>query len=295
MGERGLCVGTYNVWLMPPLVTFFAHRIGIEVSPRKMTRAKKIAKALPEGLDVIVLCEAFCEKATDALCESLKTQHGLVHRTHILGSKSNIFSSGGKFITGGIAIACRYPLEIIEEHFFGSTCARDDSLADKGVMYIKFKKPDGLLVNIFATHTQAWDEPKCRAARKAQIEKLAQIIEQKNIPRDEIVLVVGDLNVPRDVDEYEFLLKQLNCENPNKTDIENPSFNHIDNYLASGGPSSGGASTTLDYILISKEHVQPKVSQVEVCRLKANEPFEHNGKSLVDLSDHYPVFGRFTF
>ena len=292
--KRTLHIGTYNVWLMHPLVTFFAHRVGIDISPRKMTRAKLIPEVLPENLDVLVLCEAFCARATDELCRLLKERHGLVYRTHILGSRSNICASG-KLLSGGVVIVSKFPLDIIEEQAFGSICARDDSLADKGFLYVKFQTDDGLAVNIFATHTQAWDEPKCKIARCGQIGKLREFIVEKDIPENEVVLIVGDLNVPREDKEYEDMLALLNSFNPNQTDLENPSFNHISNVLASKGPSSGGTSTTVDYILVSKEHVQPTEFFAEVLPLKANKSYDYKGRTLDDLSDHYPVFGKFVF
>ena len=230
--QNELHVGTYNVWLMPSIVTFFAHRVGIDISPSKITRAQKIAEVIPAKLDVLVLCEAFCTRSTDLLCKLLQDRHGLAHRTEPLGEKATRGWCKRKLLSGGVVIACRYPLEIVEEYRYGSICARDDALADKGFVYVRFRTSSGLIVHMFATHTQAWDEVKCVDARADQLRMLRKIISEKNISSDEALLVVGDINVSRCSQEYDWMLQELDCNNPNKNDLSNPSFNHVTNKLA---------------------------------------------------------------
>jgi len=286
-----LNVCTYNVWFMPPLITLFAHRFGVNLSPRKQTRAALIAESVPENLDIVVLCEAFCQKATNTLCKSLEARHGLKYRTQVLGRKGL-----GKLLSGGVVVVSKRPIIETDELVFGQVYARDDGLANKGVLYAKIAMDNDSgstgsrrHAHVFATHTQAWDTPNCKAARAKQMEMVRDFIKSKAIPQDELVLVVGDLNVPRETEEYEVMLTILDATNPNLTDLTNPSFNHITNYLASGGPSSGGSSTTLDYILVSKGHLQPLEATAETISLKAKSKYPLKGKEVDDLSDHYPV------
>lgn len=286
-------IATYNVWFLPPLVTFFANHVGIDVSPHKTTRALAIAAALPVELDVLVLCEAFCTTSTNILYG--KVCERFPYRSRTLGDRrASRCCLTGKFVSGGVVVFSKHPIVEEEELSFGMVASRDDALADKGVIRVKISIANGKPVHLFATHTQAWNEPACEATRRRQIEIIKAFIDGSIVPKDEHVFVLGDLNVPRNREEsYQHMLKTLQCENPNDTDHEVFSFNHLENALAAQGPSSEGTSNTLDYILISQAHAKPTSAQVSVLALKAKEPFAHKGKMLEDLSDHYPVVGVF--
>jgi len=278
---------------MPPLVTGPAGLVGIEVSPQKAARASRISEALPD-VDIVVLCEAFCKKSVAVLCERLKAEKGLTYRTPTLLSTAS-FCASGKFISGGVVIVSRYPFEIIEELPYGSVYARDDGLANKGVLFVKVKVEEQS-VNIFASHTQAWDDERSKSARWRQLEIMKRFIDEKKIAKTDIVLVAGDLNVPKETDDYARMVQlfdsiDLNSEAPNS----NPSFDHVSNFLASKGPSSGGYSTTLDYILVCNEYRKPERASAKVLALKARSSYMHKGKELWDLSDHYPLVAEIDF
>lgn len=273
---------------MPPLVTCFSGLAGVRISPAKRTRARQIPRCLPPDLDLLVLCEAFCESSVSLLADGLKGI-GLEYRTGILGSSSKC---SGKLISGGVCLISRYPLIDVQELLFGPVCVRDDGLANKGVLYACFQKHQET-IHVFASHTQAWDEPKCVDARKQQLCLLSDFIKRKAIPASETVLVMGDLNVPfSNQVEYQHMLETLHCADPCEHSAENPSFNHISNILASSGPSSGGSSAMLDYILISKSHKQPVSATASTHPLKTEELYQYKGQQYQDLSDHYPVIGK---
>ena len=290
-----LRVVAYNVWLMPPLVTWFANNIGgVDISPHKHTRAARIARELPvDDVDVVVLCEAFCDASVSILCEGL-ARRGLGYRTKTLGSAWTRLATG-KFLSGGVVVLSRFPLEDVDEVWFGSTFARDDGFANKGCIRATVRK-DGQAVHVFATHTQAWNEPNCIEARNAQLGIVRSFISDsatKGLVRpDDVVLVAGDLNVDRYAEEgahYRRMLEILACDDPHLTDASEFSFNHLDNALAAEGPSSGGKCELLDYVLVSSQHRKPKIASGKVIKLTTSEPYDHRGKRLVDLSDHYPV------
>merc|ERR1711920_100088 len=111
-------------------------------------------------------------------------------------------------------------------------------------------------------------------------------IDSKNIPEDEIVIMGGDMNVDlkceekASQDEYKSMLKILNAKDTALApDADGHtleySFDAENNVFASGGPSSGGFSERLDYVLSSSSHLQPNESYAKIIPLKHNE---HLGK-----------------
>jgi endonuclease/exonuclease/phosphatase family metal-dependent hydrolase len=284
---------SYNVWLMPPIVSCPAKTFAcLDISPRKKTRARAIALSLPvDDVDIIILCEAFCTEAVDILCEGLENR-GFLYRTKTLGDEWWKFCHG-KLISGGVVIVSRYPLLNVQELWFGRICARDDGLANKGCMRASIRLPGNQVVHVFATHTQAWNEPSCIETRRLQLTEIYKFVQQSSsiISPHDVVIYAGDMNVDRALDDgihYQDMLSRLNCIDYSPTEYL-PSFNHIKNVLASSGPSSGGTSELLDYILFSKEHRLPAQASTKVLELTTNTPYTYNNNELIDLSDHYPV------
>jgi endonuclease/exonuclease/phosphatase family metal-dependent hydrolase len=254
----------------------------------KMERAKEIAENLPENIDILVLCEAFAGTATNDLINRLKSK-GLKYQTPLLRSSSFL-----KLSDGGVVVLSRFPVEKTQMCFYGSACAESDRFADKGIVHITFRAGDSSQrAHLFATHTQAWDA--CEDVRRKQLEILKAFIDNERIPEQEIVFVVGDLNVPRNVpSSYEFLLQTLNCTNLNSTDLTNPSYSPKTNALARISAEGDPKEVNYDYILLLNNHLTPKGTDIQVQQLKAQVPYEIKGKGLFsDLSDHYPLFGRF--
>jgi len=288
---KPLCVMTYNVWLMPPLITGPANEVlGLDLSPCKRERARAVAEALPEGVDVLVLCEAFCDASVALLCGELARRHGLVHRTRTLGSRWTR-ACFGKLLSGGVVVVSRHPLRNVEEVWFGLACARDDGFANKGCVRVTVEPYPGTAVHVFATHTQAWKSAWCLWARRKQLGIVRRFVGRSPIASGDVVLVVGDLNVDKFRQggaEYRDMLKALACDDCNPHD--DVSFDHVANALSAGGLSSGGKSELLDYVLVSSAHRRPAAAAARVVRLVASKPYRHPKRGdLVDLSDHYPV------
>ncbi|KAJ0401328.1 hypothetical protein P43SY_007897 [Pythium insidiosum] len=293
-----LRVLVYNVWLMPRILNSLSDKL----SPATDQRAQAIPRCLaPLDADVVVFCEAFCANARALLVDGMKRQ-GFIYETKVVGEKASVANK--KAIDGGCFAMSRYPIDGFDERTFGAVAVGDDRMADKGVIYFQARLP-GHVVHVFAAHLQAWETPSAVAARQRQLEIVRAFIDDKNISADDAVVIVGDLNVDKcsAQAEYDAMLQRLDASDPAcRAGSPEYSFDPTTNALAVDGPSSGGRTERLDYVLSSNRHRAPTASWSEIVPLKATAAWQRPAKKgdssaeqLVDLSDHYPVVCELTY
>lgn len=317
----------YNIWMMPEFLTSCAPR-SWNLSPKKRTRALAIADNIAQqnaysnstnsSLDVIVFCEAFCQKAADLLSNELKGL-GYFYST----APAHLWR---RFLSSGVRVYSKYPI-IAKKTMFFKNCAGDETLASKGCTYCCVNK-NGSRVHVFATHVQAWNTSKAKKVRVKQFKQLRHFIDRQRIPDSEPVIITGDLNVNQfDTEEYELMLRELNCTNfasPNQA----PTFDYtVNDWCKLGGVSTGDQgdaaasspfsteasmdrSELLDYVLVCNKHGQPRIdtgsssstsnrtvahARIETLHLRDKHGFEHRGHKVRDLSDHFPIVGEFRF
>lgn len=308
-----LSVGTYNVWMMPRIVSAFT-----SVSPKKNTRARLIADVLPP-CDVWVFTECFDHRARAILLDKLKAA-GYFYLSPTVGHKRLKRENMRKVLNGGVVLASKYPIVTVRIKLFKEACLGADKLADKGVLYCKILK-DGLPVHIFSTHLQAWSDPLSRAMRRTQMVMIAEFMRSMGI--DEVndpVLFVGDLNVNywlnKTDQEYDEMLEIFNASDPSIVITQrNPSLSHhfqqkqkLDlklgrqfsfdprlNALAADGLSTDGSLELLDFVLYSKAHRQPSEAKSWIVPLTTSTPWNWRKQPQYNLSDHFPVVSSFTF
>jgi len=277
--------------MFPDIVTMFVP----SVSPNKLDRVPLIAQALPTDCDIVLFEEAFCKRARKVLFDVM-AKRGFIYQSPVVGQY------GIRPVDGGVVLLSKYPIVEAEIKKFGLVCARDDCLADKGMLYVKIEK-EGWNVHIIGTHAQAWNYENAINARMEQFQIMREFILNKSIPIHEPVLVAGDLNVDKynKQDQHEQMLQILKCAEASYTDESENKYSSDGekNVLASVGLSSDGSSELLDYILFSTEHLQPKSAETWVMPVQATTGWqrERNGviETVQDLSDHYPVVAQFTF
>ena len=249
----------------------------------QMIRAGLIAGYVA-NYDAIVFSEAFDDDARAVLINGLKSR--FPYRTSIVGADSGIKQDGGVFIMS------RFPIEVQAQKTFGSTCGSDDCLADKGVMYARINKY-GRRYHLFGTHTQAHTSASDISKRKAQFGIVKAFVTSRNIPVTEAVLIGGDLNVDRIKypTEYTEMLGILEAAQPGRT-----GFSYSYDSSTNGLASESGREY-LDYVLYSTKHLRPASAANEVLFLKTSRPWKEFvwESDYWDLSDHYALFGSFTF
>ncbi|KAI9909746.1 hypothetical protein PsorP6_010218 [Peronosclerospora sorghi] len=309
-----LSVGTYNVWMMPRKVSALT-----SCSPKKNTRARMIGDVLPP-CDIWVLTECFDYRARDILLKKL-SDAGYFFFSPTVGHKRVNKSNMRKLLNGGVVLASKYPILGVRVKLFEDACAGADKLADKGVLYCKILK-DGLLVHVFSTHLQAWNDPLSRSMRRIQMQMIVDFMRAMEIDQvNDVVLFVGDMNVDYWLNvsnaEYDEMLNLFEAKDPtvvctptldnsaSDSDQQKPtaafkylrkySFDPRVNALAAEGLSTDGSLELLDYVLYSRKHRQPQAASSWIQPLNTVTPWTWRGQPQYNLSDHFPVVSEFLF
>jgi endonuclease/exonuclease/phosphatase family metal-dependent hydrolase len=264
--------------------------------------ARRIASH--EHVDVLVLNEGF----SGVCVQSLRLTDLLAHYgwTHHLPP----ISTWWKPSNGGIFIASKWPIATSQSMVYVA-CRHSDCLAAKGVQYARIEKMVGgrsKFYHIFGTHMQAWGGAEAAEVRKRQALEMAEFVERQSIPSTEPVLLAGDFNVrgPRSQPFHE-LIDTLKASIPDIVGDRRGTMD-VDNTLFSRGP------WWVDYVLPSAQHQRPTDASLEALALRAERefaicveaklqpyyvgPYTHTctkTRRVRDLSDHYPVIGRFEY
>lgn len=251
-------------------------------------------------------------------------KYGWIYNTSILEGKPNIVTMNC-FTNGGLIIYSKLPLIEIKKINFNHSC-NIDKFACKGFIYIRIKKQN-LYINIINTHLQANNGPEDKKIRVLQLKQILDFSNKLN--KNEPLLLLGDFNINYKSKEYYNMIKILNTsllsKNVNsskyssdpKTNIlvgkdgEAETHKCYDKYIDNMNELCKCCHPqTLDYIMYKNNHLQPNKTEYKIIPLKTNQynipitnctniyqcltrnPFTIN---LQDISDHYPVFGKFIF
>ena len=264
----------------------------------QMQRADFIAQApYIQNNDVIIFNELFDHQSTQQLQSRLRSTYP--YQTPILGEKNDFWDDthgyihNAKISNGGVGIVSRYPIERQEQHIYTQGHGTD-ALAKKGFVYVKINK-QGRPIHIIGTHLQADNggssSTKDSDVRAHQMAEIHQFIQEKHIPKDETVLIGGDLNVQKDTQEYQGMLSKLNVSEPTYSG-HNSTWDTKTNGIA-GYNYPELSPQYLAYLLVEKDHAQP-THWYNNARLVKSPQWSVTswGKSYTyhDFSDHYPVF-----
>ncbi len=264
----------YNIYMRPTSLFKNGQSIRARLLPAQL-----------RGYDAIIFSEAFDDDTRAELLNGLRGEYP--HATSILGSDRGVEQDGG------VIIVSRWPIVAQDQRRFGDTCAGSDCQADKGVLYAKIDRA-GKPIHVFGSHTQAWPTTEGAQVRAQQFRLIKQFIDAKGIPAGEPVLIGGDLNVDRlkFPAEYAQMLQILNADCP-----PHQGYGYTWDSTTNDLAEKTGGYEYLDYILWSKAHLKPAQSLNEPRILRASEEWKEYGweYAMWDLSDHYPVHGRFNF
>ncbi len=246
-------------------------------------RAEHMAPYLDDAsFDALALCELFDPVSRERLLELLRPAYP--YRTRLVGAAQSGFLRGN----GGVMILSRWPIELDAERVFTPRSPMDEWFANKGVVYARINKC-GHRVHVFAAHAYArWRE---HYVRRRQFESVGEFVRERAIPSDEPVLIAGDMNVHRGFDEdYRHMLDALDAHHPR---IHGHGFTYDPHH---NRLASGEARLYVDYVLYSRRHRRPVECSNEVARPTCRDwrvfPWQSGYR---ELSDHYPVIGRFAF
>ena len=193
----------------------------------------------------------------------------------------------GKILTGGSFIASRWPIEA-QDAIVYDACKSDGCLAGKGMNYAKIRKGSNAY-HVFGTHTHAYTGEDDIATRFAQLTQLKALIDGKNIPYEEPVIMAGDFNVDKlnYPQEHEDFLALMNATEPEAVGVYPYSYAGPVNIYA-----DDQYNEYLDYVLYSNGHLAPYIAENGLMTPRSIASEHWNSW---DLSDHYPVEGKFEF
>lgn len=271
--DNQLKVLTYNVYSLP-----------IPLSNNNITGRLNDIPAHIKGYDVVLLQEVFSSHRVPLL-QALSAEYR--YQTYIPKRANSKFLN---LYDSGVIILSRYPIEKVAGHIY-SDCTGKDCFAEKGLVYAKIIKGKKAY-HFINTHTAAYDTDKAREVRLGQIAELKTFIKQQNIPSSDALLIGGDFNINKLkwlTTDYQKMLDVLNVTAPISTGYSTSTYDPTVNKWAKDG---GDVPEYLDFVFWSNEHRKPTqaVNDVRIFRSTSESMF-----STLDLSDHFPVKGEFSF
>ena len=309
-------VCTYNV--MTPVLEPLRFNGQMERLGRIPLALAQLHQATQGGLDVVVFQELIPGKYRRFLLSKLTELGWCFHSSPL----QNVQFLSTKMVSGGVIICSRFPILAEKQHVFTTECCGTDCLASKGVVYTQILGPQNNVVNVVATHFQAWATPEGVRIRRAQSEQCLRFIKSLNIPPTQPVIVVGDFNLDYYAQRKEVMnlekhlqVKFISLHPDSHPFSSDPSTNAIvgndDASMYSTRLYPHGCYDTfmttlacpccpqelLDYVGYSTNHLSPSSCSCSVVILKT-EPFlmkmnMTTEREVADLSDHYPLVGTF--
>lgn len=239
------------------------------------TRMSAVVDVL-SGYDVIVFEEAFHNSARENLIADIETEYPYT---------TDILDTSGYLEDGGVFIASKWPINTEAQTKY-ENCDGVDCLSPKGVMYASIQKQDQTY-HIFGSHLQAENNSGATNARLAQLHELKSFIDEQNIPRDEAVIIAGDMNVDKNnTAEYQAMMSALNAGEPPLTNYSHHRTSDKDSN------NMAGENSWLDYVLHSQDYKMTVTSEQAVLVFKSSK---NSMFGTWDYSDHYAVFALYGF
>jgi hypothetical protein len=202
---------------------------------------------------------------------------------------------------GGSFIASKYPILAEDQVVFSSknSCnfTQANLFAAKGINYAKINK-NGVIYHVFNTHLYAGETNACNEVRRDQLRIMKAFILRKTSGKGRIIML-GDFNI--DEGEQNDLRTELQAGIPARVGPMR--------YTTGAENVYGGSQQKLDYALfwdytnnteaqLYEPHTYfqrtfcPRATMVNNANQSENTEWRD---VFADLSDHYPVYGRFVY
>ncbi|CAF1284982.1 unnamed protein product [Rotaria sordida] len=300
---------TYNIMFVPRLLVLERDQI---------TRAHLLTKAkFLRTSDILCLQEVFEPKPSQILLNSLANTYA--YSTPILGNQEDqdswdetwnrqIGRSSLKFLSGGVTILSKWPIIYTAQYFYRHSCS-GHTFVRSGFIYAQILYGKNQIpIHIIGTHLQPSDHHGCYVSsedetREKQMYEIIGFIDARNISKNELIFFLGDFNIDKyNIEQYEAMIDILRVHEQYLYSTSIPctwdsSFNAMTN-------AKHQENQLLDYIFIHKDHtlnnslwfnliIDPMAS--EQWHLLGKNRMFYNTRNipLMELSDHYPVWGFF--
>ncbi|EMY78386.1 sphingomyelin phosphodiesterase [Leptospira weilii serovar Ranarum str. ICFT] len=263
-------------------------------------RAERIASAnYIKNQDVIVFERLSDNEARKILLDEIRFEYP--YQTDVIGKTKDGWDAtfgiyrDSTYADGGVVIVSKWPIEERIQYIFNQPGCGQDQYYHKGFAYVRINK-NGKRFHIIGTQVQtagADCADSGKSVRANQFDDIRNFIDSKGIPKNETVLIAGNLNVIKGSSEYSDMLIRLNTNEPTYAGVPF-TWNTKTNGLAAFKYRTE-APAYLDYILVSKSHAQPPVWQNLAYDPISTKTWKRSdGYTSFELSDYYPVYG-FTY
>ena len=300
---------SYNVMFVPSILVF---------ERDQLTRAHLLTQArFLRTSDILCLQEVFQTKPSTILLDALNVTYS--YRTAVLGNEDeherwnetwndHINQSPWKFVGGGVLILSKWPIVYAVQYFYKNACSAH-RFVRTGFVYAKILYGNSSkVIHVFGTHLQPNDYRGCYQygegkIREKQMEELNEFYQSRNIPREELLFILGDFNINKyNTKQYETMLDILNVHPQN---LYSSSQVCSWDSLFNGMTNARHGSQLLDYIFVHRNHspsnwhwwnlITDRMASKQWHLLGRNHSF-YNPRNLplLELSDHYPVMGFFS-
>lgn len=297
LGGTQIKVLTYNTFLLRDIA------VASTTQWSQNARAEKLGNAaFINNYDILLLQECFDNTAATTLRQKLISK--FPYQTPVLGQTKQGWNNtdgdwreitSGGFENGGVMIASKYPIEVMNQYIFPKGCDFD-ALSLKGFVYARILK-DGKRMHFIATHLQS-TQPGCGgnevSIRKSQLTMIKSYINDLKIPTDEVVIYGGDFNIIKGSLEYPDMLQTLNVSSPQYKGLSYTWDTKTNTMASYHYPYPANQPEYLDYILVSNDHLVPPTWQNIAFdpvspSLMTYTNLSNNTYYWADYSDHYPV------
>lgn len=176
---KSFTILNYNVAGLPDFKALIGQSDGIKVSEKE----EKLGKVLNEtGIDIIAVQEDFNYNRN--LCKGLSdVKYKTIH-------------SGGVPFGDGLNVYSRFPVYNTERHEWRTRYGifdEGDELTPKGILYTAIEIDDGVYIDIYDIHADAFDTEGSREARVDEYMQLEELINSFNHNRP--IIITGDFNI----------------------------------------------------------------------------------------------------
>lgn len=140
------------------------------------------------------------EQIDAADCDILCAQEDFnFHRTLRNGLDMDYatLTSGGAGIGDGLNIFSKYPIynvnRVAWDSAYGIYDCGSDELTPKGILYCTVEIEDGVFVDVYTLHADAWEDDNSMTAKAEQFDQLIELIETVS-GMERAVILTGDFN-----------------------------------------------------------------------------------------------------
>lgn len=106
-------------------------------------------------------------------------------------------TSGGAGIGDGLNIFSKYPIYNVKrvawDSAYGIYDCGSDELTPKGILYCTVEVEDGVYIDVYTLHADAWEDDRSMIAKSEQFDQLIELVETLS-GTDRAVLLTGDFN-----------------------------------------------------------------------------------------------------